>query len=95
MTNGVDCFGSLLGWHDGDNFKVNEILPARDPFLEKARVVAFHQLEAADQICLHPAVNIPQAIREHSASLPAAAVHCLSVSVPEPLDNHEKHAISP
>src|SRR5262249_1443968 len=68
--------------------------PVQQPILQEARVVAFHQLEAAVKVRLDPAPDIFQAVRRHATLFAEAAIDRLRVAVAEPFDDHEEHQAS-
>src|SRR5262249_23454090 len=80
---------------DGDNLKIDKIIPTGGPLLEEPHVVAFHQLKAAVEVHFYPAIDVPQAFRQHPALLSKASIHGRGVVIPKPLDYHEEHRFSP
>jgi hypothetical protein len=63
------------------------------PFLEQSKIIAFHQLKAAAEVRLNPAINILQSARNHSAFITDALVDRQHVIVFEPFDDHEQHRL--
>jgi hypothetical protein len=64
----------------------------RHPLLEQRDVIALHQLEAAAEVGLYPAVDVAKPVGEHPALLPDPAVDVPRAPGGEPLDDHEQHA---
>jgi hypothetical protein len=82
----------LLRRDDGDDFKLHEVFPTRDPFLQESRVVALHQLKAAAKVRLDPTINVIQTLRHHPPALAVSPVNGRGVSTPETLYYHKQHA---
>jgi hypothetical protein len=77
-----------------EDLEVDDIAPARDPLLERLDVVAFHELKAATEVGLDPAVDVAQALGKHPALAPHSPVDGLRPLPRELLDNHEEHGPS-
>src|SRR5262245_240772 len=75
-------------------FKVDQVPPLQDPALEHDRVVALHELEAAVEVGLDPAIDVTQTVRHHSPLLAEAGVNGGGVTISEPFDDHEQHVVS-
>src|ERR671910_922920 len=56
------------------DLELDEIAPERDPTLQEARVVTFHQLEAALEIGLDPAIDVAQPVGRAAPFLAQAAI---------------------
>lgn len=57
----------FLGAVHRNKLKVNEILPVGRPLLQEQDIIAFHQLEAAIEVCLDPALHIGKTFRCRSS----------------------------
>jgi hypothetical protein len=75
------------------DLELDQIAPERDPLLQQARVVALHELEAALEARLDPAVDVAEPLWGAAAPIAQAAIHRLGVAVPETLDHHEQHGV--
>src|SRR5262249_55260859 len=87
-TNNVT--GTLRSRHRTD-LKIDQVVPLRNPLLEQARLVALHELKAALQVYLKPAIEVFHPLRQHASLLAEAAVNGGGVPVPKALDHHEEH----
>src|SRR3954467_13136721 len=67
----------------------------RNPFIEKMRLIALHQLKAAVEIFFRPAFNVLQPFGQHPPTLLESTIHGFSITIPETLDDHEQHLRSP
>ena len=89
-----DNFSRLFACQNGNDFKgCSRSAPLQDPFLEQSKIIAFHQLKAAAEVRLNPAINILQSARNHSAFITDALVDRQHVIVFEPFDDHEQHRL--
>jgi hypothetical protein len=61
------------------------------PFLQQARRVALHQLKAATEVRLDPAVDVLQPLRQRTAVAAHPLVDRHHVVVAKPFDDHEQH----
>src|SRR5574341_946625 len=84
-------FHGFLGWDDGNDLELHQVLPLDHPLLEQARVGALHELKAAVEIRLDPAPHIGQPLGRHAPLLPEPTIHRHGIPVLEPLDQHEEH----
>src|SRR5688572_18549730 len=91
----IDQLRRLLGGYHRHDLEVAQVAPHQHPFLDRAGVVAFHQLEAAAEIGLDPGADIFQPRGHHAPLLLEALVERLWIVAVEMLDNHEQHAASP
>src|SRR5581483_2701784 len=76
---------------DGHDLELDEVAPLQDPRLERRHIVALHQLEAAVEVGLHPALDVAQALGQRAAPLADAGVDRRRVAVLEALDDEEQH----
>src|SRR2546430_14048583 len=76
-------------------FRSDEIPPAVRPLFQQAHVAAFHQLKAAIEVCLYPALHVDEAVRSHAPLLAEAAINRFRVPILESLDDHVEHQRSP
>jgi hypothetical protein len=60
-----------------------------NPFLEKAWVIALHQLKAAVEVWLDPTLNVLQTFRHHSSLLSVSLIHGSGIAILEALDHYE------
>src|SRR2546430_6733056 len=56
-------------------FRSDEIPPAVRPLFQQAHVAAFHQLKAAIEVCLYPALHVDEADRSHAPLLARPEEH--------------------
>src|ERR1041384_3777974 len=87
-------FAGLIGRHHRHDLAFHQVAPVQEPVLQQARVIAFHELEAAVEIRLDPAADVFEAIRHHAALIAKSAIDRLRVPVAKPLDHHEQHQAS-
>src|SRR4051812_35216572 len=87
----ADDTGGVLGFYDRYDFEIGEIAPGQDPFLQQARIVALHELEATVEVRLDPAPDIDEPFGRHAASVAKARVDGLRIPILEMLDHHEEH----
>src|SRR5262249_25012935 len=73
---------------DPRHLEIDDVAPARDPYVEQLRVVALHHVEALREIRRHPARDVPQSVRREPSLLPEAPVDGRWVAVLEALDDH-------
>ncbi len=84
--------GARLGRrHDRDDLELGERIPVEHPLLQQARVIALHQLEAALEARLDPAVDVAQALGHAPAGVAQVPVDRPGIAILEPLDDHEQH----
>lgn len=86
----VDHFRRTNYRHD---FKINEVAPIFDPFLQKDRIVSFHDLKTPIHSDLDPAIYVVQAAGHKSPSLGKALVNRSRIAALEMFDDHEKHGL--
>lgn len=77
--------------HDRDDFCINEAAPAQNPLLQQASVVAFHDLQAACEIRLHPAIPRDRALGKRSPLIAQTTIDRRYGARGESLDHHEHH----
>src|ERR1017187_6372524 len=73
------------------DLELHQVCTGSDPLLQKARVRGFHQLEAALETGLDPAIHEPQALGHLAAAFPQSPVDGLRIPIAEAFDHHEKH----
>src|SRR5262249_50371421 len=76
---------------DGHDLEVHQVAPVEYPLLQERHVVALHQLPAAVEVGLDPAIDVPQPVGHGAAVLAEPGVARLRVAPLEPLDHHEQH----
>ena len=74
-----------------DYLERNEVAPRGRPFIEQRRRVGLHKLEAAISVFLQPALDVTQAIRQHSAFLSEALIDARLAARPKSLEHHVFH----
>src|ERR1700686_476776 len=87
-------FRGCFRCNNGNDFKINQILPMFGPLLQEFWVIALHQLKASAEVGLNPAINVLQSIRHHPALLPISSIHRHCITILKVLDHHEKHFAS-
>ena len=85
----------LLRRGDRYDFEFDEIAPSGHPWLEEQRVVALHQLIAAVEVCLDPAIDIREARGHQAAFFLHVPIHGGGVAIAKSLDHHEQHCRAP
>lgn len=87
-----DHFTRLGARHDRKELERDTNAPPLEyPLLQQSRVITFHQLKAAAEIGLHPAIDVPQAFGQHAPASTHLLIDGDHVVVFESLDDHEKH----
>src|SRR5262249_25607184 len=97
------CLVEMRGYHLSGVFARNDrhdfergaaTAPSHRPLLEEAQVVALHELKAAAEVGLDPAVDVLQSGGEHPPAIAQLAVDRDHVVVAKALDDHEEHALT-
>src|SRR5215470_10103168 len=89
---GGDDFTRLFAADDWHDLKRRaRPAPSKDPLLNQAEVVAFHELKTSSKIRFDPAVDVFEPVRQHPATFPEPLVCRQHVLVIETLDDHKKH----
>ena len=73
------------------DLELRQIVPLRRPALEQRRVVGLHELEAAAEAVLDPALDVAQAVGQHPAAVAGPLVDGPR-ALREGLDDHVSHA---
>src|SRR5262245_60881753 len=81
----------LADGHDPDDLELYQVTPAADPRHEQAQIVALHELEAAAEAGLYPAVEIAQSVGHHPPALLCSLIYRRRATRTEMLDHHEQH----
>lgn len=82
----------VCAWHDWNDLKRNtRSSPTKNPGLNRAEVICFHDLKAASETWLDPTVYVSQSIWKLPARLLNTPVDRNLVVVAESFDNHEQH----
>src|ERR1041385_6485021 len=78
--------------HDRYDFETHALAaPMQDPFLQQAGILAAHELKAASETGLDPAIDIFQACRNPAALLFQMLINRHYIVAGKGLDHHEKH----
>ena len=81
----------FCGPENGDDFEVNQVVPATDPFVQRIKTGRLHDLETAGACRVHPTGLIHDTPRQHAAVPPEPFPNGLGVAAFEAFDDHEKH----
>jgi hypothetical protein len=73
-----------------DDLELGQVAPVGDPLVEERGVVRLHELEAALEALVDPAVHVGEALRQHPSPLRGTFVDRASAPR-EPLDDHVAH----
>jgi len=87
------CLGARHHRHDLEADA--QPVPAQHPLLQQPQVVALHELEAAREVRLDPAVDVTQPFRQRTPAVAHLAVDRQHVVVTEAFDHHEEHGLPP
>src|SRR5262245_51310236 len=66
---GVEQLADLLGRADRHDLEFGQVTPLEDPPHEQAHVIALHELEAAVEVHLDPAIDVLQAVGQRPPRL--------------------------
>jgi hypothetical protein len=81
------------GGENGNDFEVDEILPASDPGVQRFRIWRFHDLEAARAVGIHPARVVGDALGQHAAAELESRADGPRIAILESFNDHEEHGL--
>ena len=84
--------GGFLRRPHRNEFKFDQVPPVVRPFFQCGSIIAFHELEAAVEIRLDSAPDVPQALGRHSCHRGSAGRP--GIAVFKVFDHHEEHTDS-
>jgi Carboxypeptidase regulatory-like domain len=76
---------------NGNDFKIDQVIPAANPCIQQFPMLSFHHLKTAPALRIHPARVIRNAFWQHAATLLEPFADRPRIAVLESLDHHEQH----